>query len=250
MSKEKKLKRYAENRLSSFADGEDSLARLKKEQALNAPRKEKKERSPFLFKKAAVTFSAVVVIAAVAVCFARFAPIMTPNKATPTASNSSASEPKGSSWHWGADDASGNHGFLPSPKGGSQTENAGESSSPSNAEILAELNAATEFLKLTLPSGASARKSDSVDGYEITLYDGGKYLFGALVSFEKADPEDAAFGNRRATIGEQPFVYKEDRAGVWQGIITTEKEIVYVVYCVSEGEENFLRTVGSYFSKK
>ena len=246
MSKEKKLKRYAENRLSSFANGEDSLTRLKKEQALNAPREEKPVRKPFLLKKAAVAFSAVVVIAVVAVCLVRFSPFDGRKKAYLTANHSSYNGSSKST----ADESAGKSNFSPSPNGGAKPDSEGDAVSMTTEEILAELNGLTEYLKVTLPSGASLLKSDSGKRYEIRLYDSGRLLFAAGVDFEEGDAEVFVSGNRQASVGEQTFVYKEDRAGVWQGQIVTEKEIVSVVYCVSESEEGFLGMVRSVFSKK
>ena len=232
MSKEKKLRDYADGRLSAYADGEDSLARLKEAQAAAAPEKKVPWRRYVLRIATSLSVLVVVVVAAILAAQGFFGGGMaTDDKAVENRAPSDLS-PRGS-----ASEFMPNHDAI---------QNAEKGSAALNANV----NAETEHVEVVLPEDASVEKVDADEGYyyAVSLRDGS---LDAIIAFEGAEPVSAAFDtDKESTVAGLPFEYTWSYGIALRGKIATECETIYITHCAGEDEADALDTVRSVFTEK
>ena len=247
MSNEKKLKSYAENRLSAYADGEDSLARLKRVQAAQKEQEPQAQKAPARawVKRFAFTFT-VVIVAVVAVLLVRLAP----------GGSYDTVKERGMS-------SGGNYA-----KEGSFADNGVAFFSE------AAVNAETVCLDLALPDGAAlqklkvespssvvgdktvdSEKAEEKEGYYY-LYsveeDSGSFVGGAelIVAFGGYEPEWGAFEPElKGFVVGQTFAYTVTQEGLL-GKIQTEKETIYVRFLQEKNVQACLDWLGSILIQK
>ena len=245
MSDEKKLKEYAEHRLSAYATGEDSLARLKRVQS--AQKEEAaREKAPLRswVKRFALTFSVVVVVVVVVLML----------KLIPG----------------GSGDFAGDGQIL---GGGNYAAESNLADKEKGVLLYADeaLNEETRYLDLTLPQGVSLKKitvkergeskdeipqnSDEKQGYcyRCSLEDEADACVGTLdliVAFDGYAPESFSFtADREMTLAGQTFSYSITQEGLF-GKMSTDCECVYLSFDGATNEAACLELLRSIFSEK
>ena len=234
MFRDRKLKKYANRKLSDYADSEKSLALLKAEQSAGAPAEPQPEqrasRRRMYFGKAMLTLSAVVVIAVTAVLFAKFGPMGGGMSGKEMLSDESPIVNK-----------SGNATYHNAVEDGAESVASEESSVES-------VNKDTTYLFLSA-SDAIVTKMEEGDGYSYRfLVTKGEIEISGMIAFER-EAESVPDGGEETTVAGQKFTY-EITDGVLSGAIITEEEIVYVTACEGGTTEELLAALREVFSKK
>ena len=255
MSRERKLKRYAEGRLSSYAGAEDSLARLKREQSAISPQKEKKGFYKSAAFKAALSFCVVLLVVGGVFSALYFSSLpMGKDSAIELSQVQSAGE----------NDAVPNAapGGASSADGYTQEKNVSDSSSIAYY-TLKDVNVETECLNVVLPSGAAGQNNGeaSPNGVSVLKESGAEwqtYRFSfsaggvevrAIVAFGNYEPQETVLTDRETTIGGETFLYGTD-GGVLSGKITTACETIYITHCSGGSESACLSVLRSIFIEK
>ncbi len=251
MSKEKKLNRYAEDRLASYSNAEDSLARLKREQAASDETAREKARSRSILKKAVVSFSvAAVVIVTIALVWVGALSKM----ASPTWESAKTSNGSGNySWHSYPNtntDSSQDGSSYQSET--SYNEVAGGSSKDAEGNAATELNGETTYVRFVFPNNAvSSEKVEQTKGYYYSFsFVKSEITIDALVAFGEIAADGIDFEtNKTATVAGQTFLYAMGENGL-RGKIVTDRETVYARSCSGAGEEAILAFLRETFIAK
>ncbi|MBQ9369520.1 MAG: hypothetical protein IJU10_00425 [Clostridia bacterium] len=233
MSKEKKLRDYAESRLSAYADGEDSLARLKEAQATAAPEKKVPWRRYVLRIATSLSVLVVVVVAAILAAQGFFGGGMATDSEKAVENNA----PSGVSPRDSASEFVPNYDAIQDAEKGS-------------AALNVNVNAETEHVEVVLPEDASVEKVNADEGYyyAVSLRDGS---LDAIIAFEGAEPVSAAFDtDKESTVAGLPFEYTWTYGIALRGKIATDCETIYITHCAGEDEADALDTVRSVFTEK
>ena len=241
MSKERKLREYAEDRLAAYADGADSLARLKAEQSANAPETSKK-RLP-LARKFAFGFSAFAAVVIAVVCVFRFVPLV----------GDSGSDEEVVLRQESASDVSGgnlaDHVIPKSESGGYQYSDAINEASA--MPLGASINERTSYLILSVDEYGSLQ-SDSekrTECYTFSVSVDGVAAEGIL-SFGEIDAKAFPYScDKESTVAGQTFLYGTE-GDILFGKIVTDAECVYVLRCEGGTEEARLAALRKVFSEK
>ena len=249
MFEEKKLKEYAECKLSERVNAADSLSRLKETQRATSEYSEAKRKKSSLHKKMVWSLSAALVVLVVVAGFSIrsltsgfFASekmtvdqtsFESPNGVAPNMTNGEESQ-----------------SFAGLDPSGIIVKNDSESDSVVEVNYYAELNMNTAYVAFDLPQDCI------VGNYadEISTY----YAFALLSEIEiRAIVRigiDSKAGlvfdfDREATVGGQRFsyTYQDD---VLRGAIVTDREIISITRCVGESEEDCLLAIRSIILKK
>ena len=228
MSKEDQLKRYAEDRLSALADGEDSLARLKEAQTANAP--ERKATPWRRYVRTIATSFAVLIVAVTGVLFAV--------RAFTESGGDADGVEKGAV-----------NGLFPNaahsvPSYDAVIEGKGQ------LEADGGVNAETEYVKVTLPSNAFIDRVKAETGYYYTLSlkDGS---FDAIVAFDGATPDGTSFETEKeTTVAGASFSYVWAQDISLRGKLVTARETIYITHCAGADEADALRIVRTILTEK
>ena len=226
MSRDKKLNRYAEERLAGYSGAKDSLARLKEEQrasrgeaALAAKRS--------IYKKVAVSLASVAAVFVLTFCLVWFsAPadsaeydnrdsaIVQPNKVAP-------------------------HNAL---------KESGGSMIAEDAYMAADVNDHTEYVEIVLSDTDTQSEVAGENGYYYTFAATlGSVSVEGKVTFDEGEEEIET--DRVETVAGLPFAYRTE-AGTLRGKLETENETVYITDCTGGDEDALLDAVRTVVTAK
>jgi len=235
MSKEKKLRNYAEDRLSAYAGGEDSLSRLKEAQAAAAPEKKTVPWRRYVMRIAtSLSVLVVVVVAAILTAQGFFGGGMASDSADHV-------EPAP-------------HGTVPSKNSGAMHSPAYDSplddESMAPVDVNAALNAETEHVQVVLPDDAAIEKVQTDEGYyyTVSLKDGS---LDAIIAFDGAEPDASPIvTDKESTVAGQTLEYAWMYGITLRGKIATESETIYITHCAGADEAGALDAVRNVFTEK